>query len=373
MCASVDLITLAIPFFFLFMGVELVVGRLKGRRIYRGPDVIANLALGVLQTIFAVVAGGLLTFMYLSAYEHRLLTLPDGEVWVWIVAFVGVDFCYYWFHRSSHRVMLAWATHAPHHSSEDYNLAVALRQGPIQPLCSRFFYLPLALVGVPYGMFAVMVSVNTLYQFWIHTELIDRLGPLEYLFNTPSHHRVHHGCNGKYLDKNHAGILILWDRLFGSFVAEADTPVYGTVKPAETWNPLTASWLPFADIAMKWSASQTLADKVRSIFAPPEWLPPGVVAGAAVDGPRAKWDARPPSPISRYVGSMFVVVLLSSVAYLVVAPQLGSGASAVVAAWLTWSYGSLGALLDRSPLGVYSEIARFVVGLPVVVAAVLLL
>ncbi|MDP2344084.1 MAG: sterol desaturase family protein [Deltaproteobacteria bacterium] len=367
-----DLITYSIPFFFLLMGVELVVGRLKGKHIYRGPDVTADLALGVLQVVFTVVASTLLSFMYLKAYEYRIVTLPEGNVWVWILAFVGVDFCYYWFHRSSHRVMLAWATHAPHHSSEDYNLAVALRQGPIQPLCSRFFYLPLAFAGIPYGMFAVMVSVNTLYQFWIHTELIGKMGPLEYIFNTPSHHRVHHGCNGKYLDKNHAGIFIIWDKLFGSFVEEADTPVYGTVKAAQTWNPIVASWLPFADMAMKWSASTTIADKLRSVFAPPEWLPPGVIAAAAVDGPRAKWDQRPDRHVSRYVAVMFVQVLLASVAYIVAAGTLSFETSVVVAAWLTLSYGSLGALLDGRAWAIPAEIARFVVGVPVVVAALLL-
>ena len=368
-----DLITASIPFFFLLMGVELVVGRIKGRRVYRGPDVAADLGLGVLQVVFTVVAGGVLSFMYLKTYEYRLLTLPEDNVWVWITAFVGVDFCYYWFHRASHRVMLAWATHAPHHSSEDYNLAVALRQGPIQPICSRFFYLPLALVGIPYGIFAIMVSINTIYQFWIHTELIGKLGPLEYLFNTPSHHRVHHGCNGKYLDKNHAGIFIVWDKLFGSFVPEDDRPIYGTVKAAQTWNPITASWLPFADIAMKWSASTTVPDKLRCLFAPPEWLPPGVIAAPAVTGPRDKWDQRPTPTVSRYVAAMFVAVLLSSVGYLVVAPQLEWGPSAVIAAWLTWSYGSLGALLDERPWAIPSELLRFVVGVPVVVAAALLL
>jgi sterol desaturase/sphingolipid hydroxylase (fatty acid hydroxylase superfamily) len=369
----VDLITYSIPFFFLLMGVELVVAHAQGKRVYRGPDVATDLALGVLQVVFTVVAGGLLSFMYLKTYEYRLVTLPEGSAWVWALAFVGVDFCYYWFHRCSHRCQLAWATHAPHHSSEDYNLAVALRQGPIQPICSRFFYLPLALVGVPYGMFAVMVSINTLYQFWIHTELIGKVGPLEYIFNTPSHHRVHHGCNGKYLDKNHAGIFIIWDKLFGSFVPEAETPIYGTVKPAQTWNPITASLLPFADIAMKWSASSTMLDKLRAVFAPPEWLPPGVVAAAGVDAPRDKWDARPGRAVSRYVAVMFVQVLVASVGYIVAAGSLSWEASVVVAAWLTFSYGSIGALLDGKAFAIPLEIARFVVGVPVVVASILLL
>jgi sterol desaturase/sphingolipid hydroxylase (fatty acid hydroxylase superfamily) len=371
----VDLITLAIPFFFLSMGVELVVGALRGRRVFRGADVANCLALGTLQTVFAVVAGGLLSFLYLKTYEHRLFDLPKDSAWVFFFAFVGVDFCYYWFHRVSHRSMLAWATHAPHHSSEDYNLAVALRQGPLQPLCSRFFYLPLALVGVPYEMFALMVSINTLYQFWIHTELIGTLGPIEWIFNTPSHHRVHHGCNGRYLDKNHAGIFIVWDRLFGSFVEEdrSDPPIYGTVKPTTTWNPLLATWTPFSDLGRKYAAAMTLGDKLRAFLAPPEWLPPGMLSAPQVTGARPKHQATTSKAVARYVAVSFVVVLGASVAYLFGAGGLSTQASLAAALWLAWSYGSLGALLDDSPWGKPSEVARLVVGVPAVALAVWLL
>ncbi len=354
---------MAIPFFFLLMGVELVVGKLRGRRIFRGPDVINNLSLGTLQVIFTVVAAGLLSAMYVFFYERRVATLPDAW-WVWPLAFVGVDFCYYWFHRASHRVMIAWATHAPHHSSEDYNLAVALRQGPIQPLCSRFFYLPLALVGVKYEMFAVLVSVNTLYQFWIHTELIDRLGPLEWIINTPSHHRVHHGCNGRYLDKNHGGILIVFDRLFGSFVDERDTPIYGTVKPAGTWNPLVASWLPFADIVAKLRASRSLGDIWRSVWAPPEWLPAAMTAAPPVTGARAKFDARPSRGAMIYASLQFVVVLGASVVYLVAAPTLRFEETTVVALWLTASYGGVGGVLDGRAWAPAVEVLRLLALLP---------
>lgn len=368
-----DIITPAIPFFFLLMGLELLVGRARGRRIFHGEDVATCLALGTLQTLFTVVAAGVLMFMYQAVFEHRLIDLPDSA-WVWVFGFIGVDFFYYWFHRVSHRSMWAWATHAPHHSSEDYNLAVALRQGPIQPLASRLFYLPLALVGVPYSIFALMVSVNTLYQFWIHTELIGKLGPLEWIFNTPSHHRVHHGCNGRYLDRNHAGIFIIWDRLFGTFVREGDDeahkPIYGTVKPLTTWNPLLASLAPFVDLKNKVVASSGIADVVRAVFGPPEWMPLGVVAAPAVQGPRTKFSTSTPPAVARYVGVSFVVVLLSSVVYLVFAARLTPAGSLAAAAWLTWSFGSLGALLDRSPLGWGSELARLVVGLPLVAAVI---
>ncbi len=340
-----DLITAAIPFFFLLMGVELVVGRLTGRKVFRGPDVMNNLALGVLQVLFGVVAASLLAAIYLWGYQHRVITLPN-EWWVWVLAFVGVDFCYYWFHRASHRMMIVWASHAPHHSSEDYNLAVALRQGPVQPLLSRAFYLPMAFLGVSFEMFALLVTVITLYQFWIHTELIGRLGPLEWILNTPSHHRVHHGCNGAYIDKNHGGTFIIWDKMFGTFEQEGDTPIYGTVKASATWNPLIASWQPFGDIGKKLSHSRSIPDVVRAVFGPPEWLPATMRASPAVTGPRAKYDERPATSALAVAVVLFIVTLALSVVYLVLAAQLSVWQMWLGAGVLTASYGVMGLLLD---------------------------
>jgi sterol desaturase/sphingolipid hydroxylase (fatty acid hydroxylase superfamily) len=365
----VDLITAAIPFFFLLMGVEALVGRARGRRVFRAPDVMTDLALGVLQVLFTVVAAGLLAGPYLLVYEHRLWTAPSSP-WTWLVAFVGVDFLYYWFHRVCHRSMLAWATHAPHHSSEDYNLAVALRQGPVQPLCSQLFYLPLALVGVPFEVFATLGAINTLYQFWIHTELIGKLGPLERVFNTPSHHRVHHGCSERSLDKNHGGIFIVWDRLFGTFREEQEPQVYGTVKPAATWNPLVAWWLPFGEIVAKMRHCDGIVDVVRALFAPPEWLPPGMARAPAVAGPRAKFDERPASGVVRYAIAQFVVALGLSVAFLLLSPKLDGATRWLAAAWLTASYGSLGGLLDGRAWARGLEVVRHLLLVPLLIVIV---
>ncbi len=359
-----DLITLAIPFFFALMGIEAGVSVLRGRGLYRARDVFTCLALGTLQTLFGVVAAVVLTGLYQWVYAHRAFTLPDDHAAVWIFAFVGVDFCYYWFHRASHRMMLTWATHAPHHSSEHYNFAVALRQGPIQPLASRFFYLPLAWLGVSFETFVVLVSINTLYQFWIHTELVRRLGPLEWFLNTPSHHRVHHGCNGRYLDKNHGGIFIVWDRLFGTFVAEDDhdPPVFGTVTPLSTWNPLVASWVPFSEIVQKAKAGRGVVDVVKAVVAPPEWLPAAMAPGAPVTGKRRRFsdDIRAASlGVRVYVVVAFVGVLVLAVAYLLRAHALDGLSLWVGALWLTASFGSLGAVLDGWRFAPVTEAARW--------------
>lgn len=371
--AAVDIITLSIPAFFLLMGLEWLGGRLRGRKIFRGPDVFADLALGAAQSIFGVVAAGLLLWSYALLYEHRWFEISPSSPLAWVGVILGVDFFYYWFHRASHRCHIGWATHAPHHSSEDYNLAVALRQGPVQPLFSRVFYLPLALLGFPPAMFAAAVGINTVYQFWIHTELIGSLGPLELVINTPSHHRVHHGCNGRYIDKNHGGILIIWDKLFGTFELEAATPIYGTVKAVSTWNPVRAALFPFAEIARMARMTPRLVDKVRVWFMPPEWVPPG----AYVDKPdvegRPKHDSRPARPVARYVTAMFVVTLLLVVAFLVAgAPKMSVPAIWAACAWLTLSFGNLGAMLDGWRGARALEVVRLAVLLPATMTVVAL-
>ena len=193
-----------------------------------------------------------------------------------IVLFLGVDCAYYWFHRIAHEYNAPWAGHVVHHSSEDYNLAVALRQGTFQGLFSWVFYLPLALVGFPPAWFAAVSSFDTLYQFWIHTRLIGKLGPLEWVFNTPSHHRVHHARNPKYLDKNYAGTLIIWDRMFGTFQAEEEEPVYGLVKPLNSWNPLWANLHVWNDLFRDAWLAPRWSDKLRIWFMPPGWRPEGL-------------------------------------------------------------------------------------------------
>jgi sterol desaturase/sphingolipid hydroxylase (fatty acid hydroxylase superfamily) len=269
--------------------------------------------------------------------------------------------------------MVGWVSHAPHHSSEDYNLAVALRQGPLQALFSTWFYLPLAFVGVPFETFVMLSSINTIYQFWIHTELIGRLGPLEWILNTPSHHRVHHGCDARSIDRNHGGVFIVWDRLFGTFVEEQSRPVYGTVKPLQTWNPLRATWAPLAELLGKARASRTVGELVRSVVGPPEWQPAQVQASSvsssvspsvssSVTGPRAPFDHRPPPAVTRYVVSQLVVVIGLSVAFLIKGPTVPWPAMWAMAAWLVWSFGAQTATIRCSGLAPKTPLLFVVVG-----------
>jgi sterol desaturase/sphingolipid hydroxylase (fatty acid hydroxylase superfamily) len=370
---AVNIVTLAIPGYFLLMGIEALVGRARGRKVFRGPDVFTDLFLGAAQTLFGLVFAGVLIAGYLALYEHRAFTIPASSPLAWIALLVGVDFFYYWFHRVSHRMALAWAAHAPHHQSEDFNFAVALRQGPFQPLVSRVFYLPLAFFGFSPAMVAAAIGINTVYQFWIHTELIGKLGPLEWVLNTPSHHRVHHGCDPRYIDKNHGGILIVWDRLFGTFVEERESPTYGTIQPLRSFNPLVATVVPFREIAERARLATRWSDKLLVWFMPPEWKPRGMEAGHADVVPgRAKYDVRPPRRVGRYVAAMSTVTLLVTIGFLFRGPKLPLYGQAIFVVWFVASIGALGGLLEARRWAVPVEVAR-VLAAPLVVAMMILL
>src|ERR1700722_8367252 len=222
-------IALAVPFFFVLIGAELAFARAKKRSVYRVGDALGDLGCGMFQQVLLLFLAGASLALYTWVFEpHRLVTWSSAAV-PWVIALVGVDFLYYWWHRLSHEVNVLWVAHVVHHQSEDYNLAVALRQAILTSFTAVPFYLPLAFLGVPPLVFASANAISTLYQFWIHTELVGKLGWFEGWLNTPSHHRVHHAVTPQYLDRNYGAILIVWDRLFGTFIREEEAPVYGIV------------------------------------------------------------------------------------------------------------------------------------------------
>ena len=233
----VNPIAVAIPLFFVSIGVELGVARVMGRSVYRFADAVTDLSCGISQQVTGVLMHALLVAPYLAVYALTPLR-QGGAWWVHLETFLLVDFLYWAWHRFTHETNIGWTTHVVHHQSEDYNLAVALRQSITSSWSSVPFYLPLAAIGIPPEVFFLHTALNTLYQFWIHTELVGRLGPLEWVLNTPSHHRVHHAVNRQYLDRNYAGVLIVWDRMFRTFEPEVEEPVYGTVEPMNSFNPL---------------------------------------------------------------------------------------------------------------------------------------
>ena len=338
-----QVITFAIPFFFLAIGLELLYARVRRLPYYRLTDSISDLACGVLSQLSGLALAFLTVGIYALAYAHlRLLTLPADAslagIAVWVLAFVAIDHQYYWFHRKSHEWQLLWASHSVHHQSEEYNLTVALRQSAT-PLFAWPFYLPLAVLGVGVEVFAVCYSLNLVYQFFIHTRAVGRLHPaLEAVLNTPSHHRVHHGKNPKYCDRNHAGVFITWDRLYGTFVEEEEEPVYGVTVPLNSWNPLWANLVGYWHLAQDVWGTRSWRDKLRAPFMPPGWRPADL--GASIR-PRevsaathVAYDTPAPRALHVYVLAQFVLIIPPTFALLL--PEVRGGMSA----WQPWALGA---------------------------------
>jgi len=348
------LIVASIPLFFVLIAIEIVAARVLERRVYRFADSFADLGCGMIEQLLGVLAKGSLFAVYLVLYANaRLFDLPEDSWAVFALCFLGVDFLYYWFHRLSHEIGAFWAAHSVHHQSEEYNLSVALRQGAFQGFISWVFYLPLAVIGFAPATFITCSALNTLYQFWIHTRLIGKLGPLEWVLNTPSHHRVHHGRNPRYIDRNHAGSLIIWDRMFGTFVAETDEPVYGVVKPLQSTNPLWANFAGWADLWSVAKRARAFGDRLRPFIAAPGWRPaelggpvrPPEVSRPA-DEPR---DAPTPRGLAVYVFVNFVLLLVVTAAALGRASALGTATFGALAMVVAGSLVVLSALLERKP------------------------
>ncbi len=277
-----ELILYAIPAFVLLLVVELLAFRyardeeLVG---YELRDTRTSLVMGggsvAINTVWKLVV----IAVYAGLYELTPLRMPAGEWWTYVLLFFADDLAYYWFHRIHHEVRVFWASHVVHHSSEHYNLSTALRQ-TWTPMTALPFWAPLALLGFAPWMILLQQAISLIYQFWIHTERLTRLpAPLEYLFNTPSHHRVHHGSNEMYLDRNYGGILIVWDRLFGSFQGESERPRYGLTKNIDTFRPTRVAFHEFAALAHDLRSANDWRERLSFIFREPGWSPDGSGGG----------------------------------------------------------------------------------------------
>jgi sterol desaturase/sphingolipid hydroxylase (fatty acid hydroxylase superfamily) len=273
-----DPVAYAIPFFMLLILVEVAWSHRKLPRNYELRDTAASLAMGLGNFALGVAWGGVVYAATLRVYQYRLFDLPKAW-WVFIAILLAEDFIYYWFHRLSHEHRVWWAAHVNHHSSQHLNLSTALRQSWTGNLAFVWvLWLPLAFLGFPPALIAFQKGVSLVYQFWIHTESIRRLPRwVEWVFNTPSHHRVHHASNARYLDRNYAGILISWDRMFGTFVAEEDGEPcrYGITANLGTFNPLRIAFHEWVAIGRDVLRAATWRERLLFVFGPPGWSPDG--------------------------------------------------------------------------------------------------
>ncbi|MFG3105561.1 sterol desaturase family protein [Streptomyces tendae] len=266
----------AIPAFLLLVAVEAVSYRFlpdDDERGYETRDTVTSMSMGAGSQVVGLPWKAFTIIAYAGLYSLAPVQLSPGSAWTWVLLFFADDLAYYVFHRAHHRIRVLWASHVVHHSSVRFNLSTALRQS-WTPMTTLPFWLPLALLGVPPWMILLQQSISLVYQFFLHTERVDRLwSPIEFLFNTPSHHRVHHGSNNTYLDRNYGGILIIWDRLCGTFEPEGERVVYGLTKNIDTYNPLRVAFHEYAATWRDVRKATRWRDRAGHLFGPPGWAP----------------------------------------------------------------------------------------------------
>ena len=272
-----DPLTYAVPFFLLLIGLEVLLTVRDKLEAYDLKDSLANMAMGLGSSVIELGTKTAAYFVFAWLHQFALFESIGWQWWAWVLCFFLEDFTFYWHHRLSHEIRFLWASHINHHSSQKFNLSVALRQSWGERFYKYFFWLWLPLLGFEPIMVLVLMSTNLIYQFWVHTESIRNLGPLEWILNTPSHHRVHHAANPIYLDRNHAGTLIIWDRIFGTFQRELpEEPVrYGITENIDSHHPWHIAWHEYRNIWQELKQPLSFRKKLGLLFGPPGWQPDG--------------------------------------------------------------------------------------------------
>jgi alkylglycerol monooxygenase len=345
-----NVIVYAIPVFVALMAAEFGISLALGRNVYRLNDAIGSLAAGILSQISGVFMLVLSVGIYILVYNHFSLFALHADDWrVWVGALIAYDFFYYWNHRIDHEVGIFWAAHVVHHQSEAFNLSTALRQPSSGVLLGWIFYLPMAIAGVPPVVFVAAGLIDLLYQFWIHTELIGKLGWFDRVFASPSNHRVHHGVNDQYLDKNYGGIFILWDRLFGTYEDEVEQPVFGVRGGLGAFDPISANLAYYRTMLDLCRRATDWRDKIRVWFMPPGWLPANLrPADPSRYDPHAVVVYDPPvgRAASILASAALIAMIGATAAFLLAAPHLPLANGVGVFLALTATLCAIGALLD---------------------------
>lgn len=352
---DINPIVLSIPVFFTLIIIEWVIDVVKKKKRYQLGDVIGNIGCGITEQITSILTKVALIAIYTFIYNHfKILEVP--HTWYWgVVLFIATDFLYYWAHRKSHEINLFWLGHVVHHQSEDYNLSVALRQGTFQKFFTAPFFWPLAILGFDPVWFLLMMAFVTLYQFWIHTQYIGKMGWFEYIFNTPSHHRVHHGRDEKYLDKNHAGTLIIWDRMFGTFQEEEETPNFGVTTQVKTFNPINATFIPFKELGAKFRSVSGIGNKFKAIFYGPGWNPVPKEDHKPIMN---KYALKYATSEIIYMSILFLEVIAFSATLLFMAGSFSVNTILLFTGILLFTIWSVGNLADKKPYAKWVEIGR---------------
>ena len=260
----------AIPVFIALIIIEAVINAKKNLNLYKVKDSAASITMGLGSVVIGLLTKTFAFFVFLWIYQFRLFEIPNTW-WMWVLLLLADDITFYWYHRLAHQIRFFWAAHVQHHSSEHMNFSVALRQSWGEPFIKFLFWIWLPFIGFNPIYILTMQAISLVYQFFPHTKLVGKLGPIEWIFNTPSHHRVHHATQVQYLDKNHAGILIIWDRMFGTFQKEIESPTYGLTVNINSFSPLKIASHEYISLWQDMRRSKKLSDKIKYLINPPGW------------------------------------------------------------------------------------------------------
>lgn len=347
-----------LPVFFTPILIELVVGVLRRKPAYRLGDLLTNVTMSLLTVLGSVVIAGATFVFYGYVYQHHaLFTLAPDSAWTWVLAFLTYDFFYYWAHRIHHTMAWMWGIHVAHHSGEDMNFGLAVRQSALGELTTWPFFVPMALLGIAPEVFLGITALQLIFQYAIHNTYVPPLGWLEKVLVTPSQHRVHHSRNRPYVDKNYGNILVLWDLLFRTYQPELpdQPPVYGLRSSVRTWNPLVVHLHYFGELLQKAAACERLGDKVGCFLKGPDWEPPSLRRDRFThqdDGPSAtfrKYDPRLAPAVAVYCVGQFICLAAGILLLAWYLDTLSISARALALGLVLLSVWTLGALLDGRP------------------------
>ena len=323
---SAKIILFAIPFFFLLIGAEWLFSWVRKKKLYTFSDAVVNLCVGIGNQAFGLLMKAVMLGLYMWFYDQFAFLEWPLTWWSILLCVVLFDFLFYWAHRWGHEVNFFWGAHVVHHQSEEYNLSVALRQSWWHNFIAFFIFLPLPILGFQPEIFFPAAGIHTVYQFWIHTKAVGKLPRwIEFWLNTPSHHRVHHGVNPKYLDRNYAGVFIVWDRLFGTFQEEEEEVIYGITTPLRSLNPVWSNLHYYVEMWAKMRRMGKFGDRLRMIWAKPGWLPKdmgGPQPLPALDARAPKYDPKSSGWMKAYVGVQFGLLALGLVAFMLYFTEL---------------------------------------------------
>ncbi len=366
-----SVLQIAIIFFVALIGVEWIASVLMKRKVYRSFDTISSLSSGLTNNIKSIFKLSVIVVSYKYMSENWALYNIEAGFWTYILAFIGIDFASYWSHRWNHHINLFWNRHIVHHSSEEYNLAAALRQSISDIVQIYFFlYVPMALIGIPTSVIAVVAPLHLFAQFWYHTKLINKMGFLEHIIMTPSHHRVHHALNKEYIDKNFAAIFIVWDKWFGSFQEELEEvpPVYGVKKAVRTWNPFLINFMHLWQLVKDAWRAEKFYDKMRIWFMPTGWRPADVNEKYPIEftehaKDQVKYDTEATPGLIYWSWFQLVLHLIMQIHLIRLLPDVAYGDLLFYGIFVLISVYAYTSLMDRHWLAIPIEVIKVVLGL----------